>query len=673
MTSMTRGDYRLGYRGDIEGLRALAILLVIGAHAGVPGLAGGFVGVDVFFVLSGFLITGLLLQEVEITGRIRFGDFYARRLRRLFPALLVMVAVVSIAANMVLAPGGQVEQAKTAAAAVFWVSNIRFALAQLDYFSPGSEGNLFLHTWSLGVEEQFYLLWPVLLWWALGCRQGQRNTTHLKWVMIGVAVLSMAACLLMTTREQPVAFYMMPMRAWQFAAGALIWIYLRQGGVCRAALSDDTTAKASPWLGWLGLILVVGSALLFDAHMSYPGWRSLLPTLGTVAILMSGLQASPRSVSVFLAWKPFQAIGQVSYAWYLWHWPLLLLGYAVMGSQSPWVRASGVVFSFLLAVVSFWLIERPIRHNAQWLVHRRMALIATVAIMAAASVLAMHWGTSAWLRSRGPEFQRYARARVDAPAIYGMGCDDWYHSDQVKMCAFGSPSSAHTAVLMGDSIAAQWTPAFASIFQQHGWRFILLTKSSCPMVDVTFFYARIGREYTECTAWRTKALQQVASLKPDVVVLGTVATNGFTQTQWERGTGSVLSALSKDVAHIYVLRGTPHLPFDGPGCLAAQHGRPTWLGSTQTCGASAKDEHGELVYEWLRHASSGFTNVRMVDMNDVVCPQGQCAAERDGMIVFRDSQHLTASYVQSIAPQLEQRMDLRALPDSPAVGAAPTP
>jgi peptidoglycan/LPS O-acetylase OafA/YrhL len=670
---MTRGEYRLGYRGDIEGLRAVAILLVVCAHAGVPWLTGGFVGVDIFFVLSGFLITGLLLQELEATGGIRFSDFYARRLRRLFPALLVMVVLVSCAASVVLAPGEQVEQARTAAAAVFSVSNIRFAVAQLDYFSPGSEGNLFLHTWSLGVEEQFYLVWPVLLWWALGCGHGQRNITHLKWVMIGVVILSALACLLLTTREQLVAFYMMPMRAWQFAAGALIWIYFRKEGEFIAPVRTGEAENAGFWLGWLGLIMVAGPALAFDAHVAYPGWRALLPTFGTMAILVSGALVPFRGASAVLAWKPLQAIGKVSYAWYLWHWPVLLLSYAITESRSPWLRAVEVVLSFALAIASYWLIERPLRHSAQWLKYRRLALTGAISVMAVTAVLAMHWGANAWLKSRGPEFHRYARAHSDAPVIYGMGCDDWYHSDHVVMCSFGSADAGHTAVLMGDSIAGQWMPAFASIFQKQDWRFIVLTKSSCAMVEAPFFYERIGREYTECTSWRAKAMRQVASLKPDILVLGSASTYGFTQAQWMDGAASVLSVLSRAATQIYVLRGTPHLPFDGPDCLAVHHGRPEWLTSTQTCGASMMDEHGELVFKWLTLTSGHFTNVRMLDMNDVVCPDGRCMAERNGMIVFRDSQHLTASYAQSIAPRLAERMNLRFPERSRVIGALTSP
>ena len=222
---MNGHEYRLGYRADLEGLRAMAILLVVAAHAGIPGLAGGFIGVDVFFVLSGFLITGLLTQEVATTGHIRFIDFYVRRLRRLLPALLVMVLAVVALTFLLLSPQEQRDQLPAAAMSTVWASNIHFALARLDYFSPGTETNLFLHTWSLAVEEQFYLVWPALLAWLLG-RNNTQGAVRLKTGMWSVLVASLVACVLLTRTEPLLAFYMMPLRAWQFAAGALVCLYL---------------------------------------------------------------------------------------------------------------------------------------------------------------------------------------------------------------------------------------------------------------------------------------------------------------------------------------------------------------------------------------------------------------------------------------------------------------
>ncbi|MHA6204391.1 acyltransferase family protein [Dyella soli] len=670
---MRANEYRLGFRGDIEGLRAVAIMLVLAAHAGASWFAGGFVGVDVFFVLSGYLITGLLVREVADTGRIRFADFYLRRLRRLMPALVVMVAISSTVAAVVLAPAEQLEQSSAAAMAVLWLSNIHFALAQLDYFAAGSDSNLFLHTWSLGVEEQFYLLWPALLVWVLGRDLGTPHVARLKLAMVVVATLSFISCLLLTPRFPQLAFYMMPMRAWQFAVGALVWLHCSRGTSAEGNPgAAESVVAIRRWTGWLGLLVILGSGVMFNASMSYPGWRALLPTAGAAAVLWAGLGEHRHGAPGLLAWWPLQAMGRVSYSWYLWHWPVLLLGLAITGSHSPWVRGAEILASLSLAVGSYRLVESPVRHQEYWLKHRRVALIAAVGAMLAASVLSMHWYTSALVRTQTPESQRYASARVDAPPIYAMGCDDWFHSDRVLMCTFGSKDAAHTTVLMGDSIAGQWFPALAGIFDRADWRVIVLTKSSCPMVDEPLFYARIGRDYTECSSWRRQALQQVAAIKPDVVVLGTVSTVAFTQPQWTDGTARVLSSISHAAGRIYILRSTPHLPFDGPNCLASHAGRPKWLGALQVCDAPAFDDHGQQVFEWLQQASARFANVRTIDLTDQICPQGRCRAELNGEVVFRDSQHLTASFARSLGPEMEKRMGLTDFAAPHAVNDAAT-
>ncbi|WP_266181040.1 acyltransferase family protein [Dyella humicola] len=656
---MSTGHYRLGYRGDIEGLRAVAILLVLAAHAGVPWLAGGYVGVDVFFVLSGFLITGLLLQEVAGTGRVGFADFYLRRLRRLMPALIVMIVATSLVAAVVLAPGEQLAQARAAAMATLWLSNVHFALAQLDYFAAGADSNLFLHTWSLGVEEQFYLLWPALLLLTLGRNQGIGRIARLKVVMVGVALLSFAACLVLTPGFPQLAFYMMPMRAWEFAAGALVWLYFRpkaRDGVAPSAFGPAATVRY--WAGWLGLVLVVGVGFVFNATMPYPGWRALFPTIGAAAIVAAGFGGAPQGVSRLLAWQPLQALGRVSYAWYLWHRPVLLLGQAITGSLSPWARATEILISLGLAVLSYRYVESPIRHQTYWLNQRRVTLFGSVIVMVLINLLAMQWFTTASARMESPELQRYAKARVDAPAIYNKGCDDWYRSDQVRLCNFGPEHATHTAVLMGDSIAGQWFPALARIFDRPDWRLVVLTKSSCPMVDEPFFYERIGREYTECSTWRSQALKQVATMRPDVVVLGTVSTDGFTQAQWKDGTVRVLGAISAASDHIYIMRSTPHLPFDGPNCLADHMGRPAWLSSLLVCDAPASDDHEQQVFQSLQQAGAQFANVQTIDLNDLICPLGRCSAELKGEVVFRDAQHLTASFARSLGPEMERRMGL---------------
>ena len=653
-------DYRLGYRADLEGLRAVAILLVVAVHADAPWLRGGFVGVDVFFVLSGFLITGLLVQEVSGTGRLRFAEFYARRLRRLLPALLTMLLVVGVLASLLLAPTEQREQSSAAAMAALWLSNIHFAFAPQSYFAPGTETNLFLHTWSLGVEEQFYLVWPALLVWLLG-RDGERGVARLKVGMFAVAAASFATCAWLSYKAPQLAFYMMPLRAWQFAAGALVWLYFKVPGATRSWPWSGHHAGALRAIGWLGLALIVLAGVLFSADMPYPGGYALLPTLGSVAVVAVGcVAAQPVGVSQMLSWRPLQWIGGISYSWYLWHWPILLLGHAVTGSGAPLYRVAWVLLSLLLAWLSCRFIESPTRNRRHWLAHPRMAIFGALALMLLANSLCVRWHNRADERMQSPLMQRYAMAHGDAPVIYGMGCDDWYYSDRVRVCAFGPVGAAHTAVLMGDSHAGQWFPAVAKAFDRPGWRLLVLTKSSCPMVDEPFFYERIGKEYTVCSSWRARALAQVAKLKPDVVLLGTVDTNGFTKAQWIDGTAKVLAELSPAARHVYLLRDTPHLPFDGPDCLAEHAGRPAWLGLRRACRAQIDDPHSNQVYRWLGEAAGRFGNVSMLDMNAQICPGGMCSAERDGLVVFRDNQHLTGSFAASLGPALAGKLGIGA-------------
>ncbi|MCL2022497.1 MAG: acyltransferase [Betaproteobacteria bacterium] len=653
---MSESSNRLDFRPDIEGLRALAILLVIGAHAGVPWLAGGFVGVDVFFVLSGFLITGLLEKEIATTGRVAFGEFYLRRLRRLMPALMFMLVLTALTAIVALSPREQTDQAGAAAMAALWLSNIHFSLAHLDYFSAGANSNLFLHTWSLGVEEQFYLVWPALLFLALRKTLGEAGVARLKAILSWIIILSLLSCLLLTPIFPQLAFYMMPVRSWQFAVGGMIWLYSRNDGQIGAA-SLWTTTAVKQWAGWLGLFTVIGAGVFFNTAMPYPGWQVLLPTLGAAAIIWAGFGVST-GVAKLLAIRPLQAIGNVSYSWYLWHWPAILLAYALTGSRNPWISATAVLVSFICAIFSHRFVESPIRRQTYLLKHQHAALLGAVVVMLAINFSMMHWNTRASLRAQSPELQRYAKARSDMPVIYSMNCDQWYHSDEVVICSFGEKDAAHTAMLLGDSIAGQWFPTFAKIFDNPDWRLLVLTKSACPMVDESFFYERIRREYTECTNWRRKALEQLAEIKPDVVVLASASTLDFTQAQWTEGTARVLDSISAISGRIFILRGTPLLPFDGPNCLSARYERPSWLNDSQACSTIMADEKGTQVFQWQEQAGARFSNVHMLDMNDVVCPHNSCSAELEDMVVYRDSRHLTATFAESLAPEMAKRMGL---------------
>ena len=636
------------FRPDIEGLRAVAILLVVAAHAGVPWLAGGYVGVDVFFVLSGYLITRLLTDELSRTGRVQFARFYARRFRRLLPALLLMLGVCVLLATQLVPAAQQETQADAAAAAALWGSNLLFAFTRLDYFGADSSENLFLHTWSLGVEEQFYLVWPLLLVaaygaWRKSAAPSRLNLVQLLWLVAGI---SFAACVFITSIEPRHAFYLMPMRAWQFALGGLAGLYFADRGSNGAAASPRAAA-----LGWLGLSGILATAVLLGDDVRYPGIWALLPTLCTLAVLVCGARAPQTSVIRLLSQPAMTAIGRVSYSWYLWHWPVLLLGGLVWPAPSPGLRLALVLSSLLLAWLSWRFVEAPIRHNARIVQPPRRAIMGALLLMGCAVVGSFQWQAIARQTLEQPAYQRILHARMDVPTLYRKRCDQWYHSDVLTPCEFGNPQASRTVVVLGDSIGLQWFPAIERVFDPTQWRIVVMTKSACPIVDAPIFYARIGREYTECARWRGAALARIAEMAPDEVILGSTQTYDFSPAQWRNGTARILSRIAPAAGRIHILRGTPVLPFDGPDCLAPRGALWDHIAHA-SCTTPAHDPHSNAVFRALQASASGFNNVRIVDMTNAICPSGTCSAQRDGNLTYRDGRHLTASFVASLAPAL---------------------
>lgn len=646
------------FRADIEGLRAVAILLVVSAHAGLPGLAGGFIGVDVFFVLSGYLITGLLVTEQAATGRIRMLAFYARRFRRLLPALAIMLVVTAWLAWQLMVPGRIPEQAISGAAASWWLSNLHFAFAQLDYFQPDQASSLYLHTWSLGVEEQFYLVWPAMLSLLLGVRAwGVRG---LKVGLVVLLVLSLAACLWFTQSSVMLAFYLAPLRAWQFAAGALVFLMASGPSTAPAAAPAGTPAAATrvPIAG-IGLAMILAAALLLDEHTPYPGVWALVPTLGTALVLAVAPRSSP--TGRLLAAQPMQFLGRTSYAWYLWHWPLLVLGTEVFDTERPAVRLGLVVSALAIAWLSQRFIEAPVR-NAKWVArHTGGTIVASLGLMfglawmflalqAAAINASLSWSG--------------AHREVTSPVIYEMGCDEWYHADTVRPCVFeaegaGAGEAGATILLIGDSVGLQWFPAFHALVQSAGWRLVVLTKSACPMVDEDIYYPRIGRDYVECSRWRERVLDQVGTYGADLVVIGSSGGYELDDTRWREGSRRVLERLSATVPRVAVLAPTPVLPFHAPECESPRGWLHRLLASAERCSFRLERSRAPAVTRLLEQAAKDMGSVRVVDLNDAVCPQGNCLARVDGLLTYRDQQHLNGRFAESLWPLLAERLGFR--------------
>lgn len=654
----TRGNFRLGYRSDIEGLRAVAILLVVAVHAGVAWIPGGFVGVDVFYVLSGYLITGLLVQETSATGHLGFANFYARRLRRLLPALLLMLAVTCVLAKLVMPPTELPDQASNAAAAALWLSNFQFAFWNMDYFAPSSDTALFLHTWSLGVEEQFYLVWPLLVVLAMGAWKSATHppsTARLKWLFGGIFIFSFALSLYWTHSSPLFAFYLMPSRAWQFALGAVVFL-----AVGSPAFRVHSPLVRSVWLrisGWLGLAMILLAAWFIHRTTPYPGAWALLPTVGAALVLAAGANDATLGAGRLLSWRPMQALGRVSYSWYLWHWPILLLGATVLDMSNGWNRLLLVVVSLAIAAISYHLFETPIRHYRKLVAKPRWAVVAALAVMLVAELLLRGWQTNAQELVKTPALAPFVAARTDEAVIYGKGCFASYASTRVQICTFGDPKARHTMVLMGDSKAAHWFPAYWQIFDKPGWRILVVTKSACPMVHARYVAPPLRREYTECAHWRRDALRTIAALRPDVVVLSEGIAYPFTKKQWIGGTRRVLETLARNTRQIYLMRPTPKLPFNGRTCPEPRGRLYAALVSKSHCTSKAYTRHFDDVGQWLKQAAAPFQNVQFVDMTNSLCPDGVCHSQLDGRLVFSDAGgHMTATFARGLAPALAQAL-----------------
>lgn len=650
----------LPHRRDIEGLRAVAILLVIAAHAGLPGFAGGFVGVDAFFVLSGFLISAILFRELQATRRIDFLRFYISRLRRLAPALLLMVLVVSFAAATLVSPMDQPAQALAAAAAALWLSNLHFAAGDLDYFGIEASENLFLHTWSLGVEEQFYLVWPLLL--ALACASGAtRSCKHLAWIMLAVLASSLALSLYLSESASRLAFYLMPTRAWQFALGGLIFLLFYRPGSAEAGDPTPKPIGSYGAIGMLGLVGLLAAAMLVDKQTAYPGMWALLPSMGTALLLAAGTAAPHSPVAALLSSRPLHFLGSVSYGWYLWHWPVLIVGSALTGLHGLAAFAILGGASLGLAVLSHRLAELPLRRS-DWFIRNpklAMALFGLAMLLVASTML--QWKHSIEQRLQDPNYESDAGMRVSLPLPYEMGCDDWYRSDRLNPCEFGDSSSQNVALLIGDSIGLQWFPAVFAALKASHWRLVVLTKSACPMVDQSFHYPRVGRIYSECDTWRQEALGWIADNRPQMVIMGSGHRYGFTDQQWQDGTQRLMERILAATPQLVVLRSTPYLPVDLRACEIAKLRSLRSKQRATGCTTEMADPDNDRIFDILSNLAASTPGVTVLDMNDLVCPLGICAGRANGILSFRDRHHLNARFVEHLAPYFAERLQVGTL------------
>ena len=643
------------FRPDIEGLRGVAILLVVLFHARVPALAGGFVGVDVFFVLSGFFITGLLVREREATGDVALNEFYGRRALRLLPALLVVLLVTLAFVFTLYAPIDRSDIAGTARAVALHAGNVEFARGALNYF--GSSDNPLLHTWSLAVEEQFYLVWPLLLVVVvpLLLRDDADNSAMRRTatkVVATAGLLSLVASLVLTRTAQPWAFFGMPTRIWEFALGGLLSLVLAD----RAVASD----RGATLLQALGLAAIGVAVASFDRATPYPGAAALLPALGACALIAGGAQAPDSAISRALGAAPSRWLGRVSYAWYLWHWPLVGLGEMLDPTIGVLGRLAWTALALLFAWLTYRWVERPARGGAfsripdRWIAPA--ALVASVAVALLAHA-AMH-GAKRRVAATGQRV--FAAARADR-----MQHRCWSNTveDARTPCLLGDRTATTTIALLGDSHAEHWLGGLDRAGREHGWRIDVMVKGGCPVADMSELGSqRFERYYRQCARYREAMLQRIVAMRPAAVVLSSwdhyIPPDGKAEdwqvspAKWERGLRRTYARLAAAGIHTIVLRDVPRTGFDVPACLSR---RAAKLPFARPCDFDRATSVSRVAIAAQDRAARGLP-VRIVDMNDQLCDLPRCQVVRNGVVVFTDDNHLTASFSRSIAPVLGQRV-----------------
>ena len=642
----------------MQGLRAIAVLLIILTHSGLAIVRGGFIGVDVFFVLSGYLISGLLVRELEQSGRIDFMHFYARRLKRLLPALIVMLSVAFGMAIWLLSGVEAHTQLASSLFAATWTSNLYFTFTTIDYFNELASRDLFLHTWSLGVEEQFYLIWPMLLlmfFWIGRLHWGaSQNGLRLILPGLGMVLISSLTLSLYWAFNMPqAAFYLMPSRIWQFALGAVVYLMFRGDTSDRNWMSKCFSKLSTNLTLGTGLTLIIGAAVILTPDLSYPGFWALVPSFGAALVIVAG-HMLPERIDNPLSHPILVWLGDRSYSLYLWHWPIFSLGFS-LGFQGQIFPTLGMILlSMLAAILSLRLIELPF-WKGRWSHAKSLHIVLISLIITATVIFAMYHGLRQ-LPQSDTITDVSNKWRRDLPKFYRNGCDAWYAHARVEPCEFGTDAAKRTVVLFGDSIGTQWFSLIPEIFPEPLWRSIVLIKSSCPMVDEDHFYGNIGKIYQVCTDWRNAVLDELDTLQPDVLIMGSAATYDFTETQWIEGSSRIFERVSKAATSVIVIPGTPSLGFDGPGCVS-RHLSPEGGIDPEACLAKDRLKHIELSTKFLDQAVNRFANVYMLNLNDLVCPGGICSAiSQKGLVVYRDSQHLTDSFVRAQVPIIRSRI-----------------
>ena len=672
-------------RLDVQGLRAVAVLLVVAFHAGLP-VPGGFIGVDVFLVISGFVITGMLLREIEKTGTIRLRNFYTRRVKRLLPALALLTTVVmGLSVFYGSSFGSQQTTASTGLGATYLAANVVIYNESIQYFSPSAATNPLLHTWTLSVEEQTYLVFPSLLLgaWVVArlLRRGSPSVEHdgesqivgrrslrasrrgvaTMLIVIGVAsfLVSLQVSMHRTSLPPAWAFYSSLARVWEFAIGAAL------------ALSAATLRRIHPavslLLGIAGAAAILVGAFTLSGDVPYPGTAALLPVIGAAAVITAGFR-STSAVPRTLATKPMVKLGDISYSLYLWHWPLIVFS-AVIWPGKPWVLVAAAIVSFLPALVSYLGLELPIRTNPSIRGRRVVAIFAACLLVPTVAGLALLAGARSSWGNEG--VQQMQEQLGEEHAGEALGCDEGASGqvDSGTTCEFNTASGRTHVYLFGNSIAAMYSEALIDASDKLDLPLTLDTHSGgfCAQIDAEGCQDMFIEAFDDLLNGGRSGV---------VVMSGTWDLGSFggalTAPELASDLGEVITALHEAGHHVLIVLPTPRF-FHGeePGTFAAApppsgdrepHAKvwrpqncPAAIAQSDPtdCGATLDESdveaNQELTMTTLRQVAED-TGASTLDLRPRYCNDGICATNDGNFWMFEDGLHVSVAESHALAP-----------------------
>lgn len=676
------GDRR--FRPDVEGLRAVAVVLVVLYHAQVPALSGGYVGVDVFFVISGFVITGVLLRERNETGGSSLLNFYARRLRRILPAATLVILATVVASYLLLGYVSGDSVANDGRWAAVFLSNLHFAKAGTNYLTSMLPPSPLQNYWSLSVEEQFYIVFPTLFLLATRIRRFATSRLRLAFLLTAVVVASYGLSIVQTASSPTAAYFSPFTHAWELAIGGLV-------AVASPGLRDGHRSLATGF-GWAGVVAVISSAFLFNGQTAYPGSIVAIPVVGTALVIASGTPVLRWGPEWILRNRTFQWLGRRSYSFYLWHWPILVIAaeYAGRSSLSTFQNLMLVAGALAFTVATYSLVENPIRHLGRPSMQTVLVGVSLVAVTVAVLSLlivsqsvvhdthpvvpARNLGVvvrnvaSATRITQVPSSINPApfRAVDDYGAYHEPGrCQGDFTNTSEPICVLGDRTGKQLMVLYGDSHALMWLSPLKAIASAAHWRLVVLGKPSCPAAIVTVASnpsaAPLGSPYVSCDAWHRWAIKEIAELDPRVIVVSeedNYATprtahsqyGSFTPTEWRRGVRELFAFISKPGRTVDMLGNIPVLSQSGPTCLA-DHSEDAQLCSVDKSAASASPLNS------IERNAAKASGERFVDPTPWFCST-RCTAIIDGFDVYLDKWHVSNAYATYLENALGQALDL---------------